>query len=347
MTQPAIPTDLLLRLLDRIPIEEHGVPWALQEAYTAGWAAAALPSWVTAVVRALARYEDEHPRLYAQYAGSEYQPADCVAAILELIPQEIRSVPPPAGPGSSRRAHDDVVCGPCREGRCGECTWDEHHPPYRCTHSCVTADLERLTEASSATLAADPGPVQGDGSTDAPGGAEAAVQAFIELDGGGYGTVEVAGVQVPQVASLSLTGRAGQLHTLTLGLRLDTTVVDGRVLLELDDATRRTLLAAGWLPPDDSAPAGYYRLLAANNPAAALVALPTVAAQRDQARTERDQALARVEVAEKALRAGGERVLKQLGQMVQERDAALARVAELERQLTHAQDRPRVTEGGP
>lgn len=51
-----------------------------------------LPPWVYDVVMRLQRWEAEHPRLYAQYAGSdEYQRVDdCGCAALALVPEDVR-----------------------------------------------------------------------------------------------------------------------------------------------------------------------------------------------------------------------------------------------------------------
>lgn len=51
-----------------------------------------LPPWVVQLVAGLARYEDEHPTLHAQFAGSsEWQKADCPGALLDLVPAHVRT----------------------------------------------------------------------------------------------------------------------------------------------------------------------------------------------------------------------------------------------------------------
>lgn len=51
-----------------------------------------LPPWVIQLVAGLARYEDEHPNLYAQFAGNrEWQKADCSCGLLESVPSEVRA----------------------------------------------------------------------------------------------------------------------------------------------------------------------------------------------------------------------------------------------------------------
>lgn len=50
-----------------------------------------LPGWVIDLVTGLAKYDTEHPKLYAQYAGSrEWQPADCPCGLLGPVPAEVR-----------------------------------------------------------------------------------------------------------------------------------------------------------------------------------------------------------------------------------------------------------------
>lgn len=50
-----------------------------------------LPPWVVQLVAGLARYEHEHPTLYAQYAGSdEWQKADCPGMLLNLVPGDVQ-----------------------------------------------------------------------------------------------------------------------------------------------------------------------------------------------------------------------------------------------------------------
>ena len=64
-----------------------------------------LPPWVIQLVAGLARYEDEHPTLYAQFAGStEWQKADCPGALLESVPAEVRTFA--AGWRAARRHAD-------------------------------------------------------------------------------------------------------------------------------------------------------------------------------------------------------------------------------------------------
>lgn len=50
-----------------------------------------LPNWVYDVVIELQRWSYEHPKLYAQYAGSnEYQRVDkCGCEALQLVPEEV------------------------------------------------------------------------------------------------------------------------------------------------------------------------------------------------------------------------------------------------------------------
>lgn len=51
----------------------------------------ALPTWVIELVDGLSRYDAEHPKLYAQFAGSsEWQQADCACGLLALVPAEVR-----------------------------------------------------------------------------------------------------------------------------------------------------------------------------------------------------------------------------------------------------------------
>lgn len=51
-----------------------------------------LPGWVIQVIAELDRYDHEHPKLYAQYAGSsDYLAADCPCHLLQLVPAEERA----------------------------------------------------------------------------------------------------------------------------------------------------------------------------------------------------------------------------------------------------------------
>lgn len=51
-----------------------------------------LPPWVIQLVAGLTQYENEHPKLYAQFSGSsEWQRADCPGVLLEAIPPEVRA----------------------------------------------------------------------------------------------------------------------------------------------------------------------------------------------------------------------------------------------------------------
>lgn len=51
-----------------------------------------LPSWVLQLVGGLTRYEDEHPTLYAQYAGSTtWERAHCPGLLLAAVPDDVRA----------------------------------------------------------------------------------------------------------------------------------------------------------------------------------------------------------------------------------------------------------------
>jgi len=51
-----------------------------------------LPDWAIYLVAGLAKYDAEHPKLFARYAGSsEWQRADCPCKLQDLIPPEVRA----------------------------------------------------------------------------------------------------------------------------------------------------------------------------------------------------------------------------------------------------------------
>lgn len=65
----------------------------LVEAARRQFEAEQLPAWVLDLVAGLERYEDEHPKLHAQYAshGDKWLPADCPGALLDLVPADVRA----------------------------------------------------------------------------------------------------------------------------------------------------------------------------------------------------------------------------------------------------------------
>jgi hypothetical protein len=66
-----------------------------------------LPDWVIDLVAGLAKYDTEHPKLYAQYVGSsEWQQADCPCGLLELVPHEVRIYTAGWAAAKSRQALD-------------------------------------------------------------------------------------------------------------------------------------------------------------------------------------------------------------------------------------------------
>lgn len=63
-------------------------------------------AWVLDLVRGLVRFEAEHPKLFAQYAGSpDYQEAACPANLLELVPAAVMQA---VGAQDSRSADSPV-----------------------------------------------------------------------------------------------------------------------------------------------------------------------------------------------------------------------------------------------
>ncbi|HEY1394963.1 hypothetical protein [Roseateles sp.] len=49
-----------------------------------------LPLWAIKLIAGLAKYDDEHPKLFAQYAGSaDYQAADCPCRLLCAVPNDV------------------------------------------------------------------------------------------------------------------------------------------------------------------------------------------------------------------------------------------------------------------
>ncbi|MBM0203246.1 hypothetical protein JNW90_09080 [Micromonospora sp. STR1s_5] len=79
---------------------------------------AELPAWVLDLVRGLDRYEVEHPKLFRYIRPGVYEPWDCPAPLLALVPSEVRRlVELPAQVGSRETEADPACAAQARRDR--------------------------------------------------------------------------------------------------------------------------------------------------------------------------------------------------------------------------------------